>query len=386
MKYLLVLFIVLSTSSIADTLRFATFNVSMEASNYLAEGQTATGDELFQRLQIGNEQQIRNIAEIIQRVRPDVILLNEFDYTPDDEKGIKAFIHNYLHVPQGGQEVIDYPYYYSAGVNTGIDSGVDLDNDGIASGSGDDAFGYGQYPGQYGMVVLSRFPISVGKIRTFQHFLWKDMPSNLLPTITNVDGTPWYSPEAINVLRLSSKSHWDVPISVKGKTVHLLASHPTPPVFDGPENRNGKRNHDEIKFWVDYLSLGKDGYHRDDNGTVAGFTGERFVLVGDLNASVNEGDSHQQAIKSLLQHPLMLSGVKPVSEGGEQHSADNQYGRWHTAEWGMRADYVLPSKLGLSLVGQGVFWPTKEQTTYRLVKDRTSSSDHRLVWVDVKLD
>ena len=34
--------------------------------------------------------------------------------------------------------------------------------------------------------------------------------------------------------RLSSKSHWDVPLSIGGRTVHFLVSHPTPPVFDDP--------------------------------------------------------------------------------------------------------------------------------------------------------
>ena len=38
------------------------------------------------------------------------------------------------------------------------------------------------------------------------------------------------------VFRLSSKSHWDVPLRVGGEVVHFLVSHPTPPVFDGPDD------------------------------------------------------------------------------------------------------------------------------------------------------
>ena len=63
--------------------------------------------------------------------------------------------------------------------------------------------------------------------------------------------------EELEVVRLSSKSHWDVPVKVGGHTVHVLASHPTPPTFDGEEDRNGRRNHDEIRFWADYVSPGK---------------------------------------------------------------------------------------------------------------------------------
>ncbi len=54
-------------------------------------------------------------------------------------------------------------------------------------------------------------------------------------------------------VRLSSKSHWYVPIEVGKKTVHFLVSDPTPPVFDGPEDRNGTQNHDEMRFWADYV-------------------------------------------------------------------------------------------------------------------------------------
>jgi hypothetical protein len=87
-------------------------------------------------------------------------------------------------------------------------------------------------------------------------------------------------------VRLSSKSHWDVPVTVGRKTVHLLASHPTPPVFDGREDRNGKRNNDEIRLWADYIEGGKSAaYLYDDQAGVGGLDrGERFVILGDQNS------------------------------------------------------------------------------------------------------
>ena len=48
----------------------------------------------------------------------------------------------------------------------------------------------------------------------------------------------------------------------------------------------------------------------------------------------------------------------------------------------MRADYVLPST-SLNVMGSGVFWPKPDEPLFRLIKDRQSSSDHRLVWVDI---
>ena len=74
-----------------------------------------------------------------------------------------------------------------------------------------------------------------------------------------------------------------------------------------------------------------------------------------------------------------------MSIGGKQQSPDNPFGTYHTASWGMRADYVLPSK-NLKVSDSGVFWPGKEDELYRLVKDRNTSSDHRLVWVDFVID
>ena len=95
------------------------------------------------------------------------------------------------------------------------------------------------------------------------------------------------------MFRLSSKSHWDVPVEVGGRTVHVLASHPTPPTFDGAEDRNGRRNHDEIRFWADYVRPGAgSGYIYDDAGGTGGLKpGSSFVILGDQNADPLDGDS-----------------------------------------------------------------------------------------------
>lgn len=376
----------LATLAEANTIRIATFNASMDGSNYVAYREKPKGEELLVRLAHGKEKQIQNVAEIIQVTRPDILLLNEFDYIADPEKGVKAFLANYLAKPQNGQKPIDYPYFYIAPVNTGVGTGLDLDKDGVASGVGADAFGFGFYPGQYGMVLLSKYPIQQDKVRTFQHFLWKDMPNSLLTDIKDAEGNPWYNKEAQNILRLSSKSHWDIPLQINGETVHVLASHPTPPVFDGEENRNGKRNHDEVRFWNDYLVEGKQSaYIYDDKGQKGGFVGQRFVILGDLNANPDEGDSYGAAISNLINHKKVNAQFKPESEGGKQNKADNSLAKYHTAGWGMRADYVLPSQAGLKVNSGGVFWPTKKAPLYRLVADRRSSSDHRLVWLDLEI-
>ncbi|WP_035416326.1 endonuclease/exonuclease/phosphatase family protein [Ferrimonas kyonanensis] len=368
----------------SSTLRIATFNASMEAGNYAVDGGPLDPSALARNLASGAHPQIRNIAEIIQRVRPDILLLNEFDYIDDPGAGAEAFIHHYLKVGQKGQPGIDYPYYYCAPVNAGEPSPLDIDGDGVASGTLGDAYGFGAYPGQYGMLVLSRYPIDHPRVRTFRQFLWHRMPGAL--PVTHPDGRPFYDEATRLGMRLSSKSHWDVPIVVGEQTLHLLAAHPTPPVFHGPEKRNAARNYDEIRLWADYIDPQKSAYLEDDKGQKGGLAAaSRFVIVGDYNASAVEGDSHPGAIEQLLHHPGIQADPVPGSDGGRDHSPDNPYGAQHTAAWRARVDYVLPSSCGWRVIQSGVFWPTRRSRLQRLVANRQASSDHRLVWLDAVL-
>lgn len=368
-----------------EPIRFATFNASL---NRNLEGQ------LVADLSTPDNAQARTIAEIIQHARPDVLLINEFDYAA---VAADLFRDNYLEVPQNGAEPIDYPWAFIAPSNTGIPSGFDLNNNGVVGGP-DDAFGFGFFPGQFGMLVLSKYPIVYDEVRTFQHFLWADMPGAMLPDDpTTPEPADWYSPEELEVFRLSSKSHWDVPIDVRGSTVHFLVSHPTPPVFDGPEDRNGTRNFDEIRFWADYVTPGAGGYIYDDDGMTGGLKlGERFVIAGDQNSDPLDGDSIPGAIQQLLDNPRVNTRVTPDSEGAVEASALQGMAnlthlsdpRHDTADFAdgapgnLRADYVLPSR-SLRIVDAAVFWPVQADPLSRLTGVFPfPSSDHRLVWVD----
>ncbi len=371
----------------ATTLKIATFNVSMEALNY-TEHKRGTpvnvSTKTLANALADDHQQIKNIAEIIQRVNPDIILLNEFDYLDDNNKALKSFIANYLNKVQQGQSAIDYPYFYQGPVNTGINSGLDLDGNGKKGILPGDGYGYGHFPGHFGMALLSKYPIDIDNIRTFQHFKWHDMPNALMP-IDPETNKPWYSKEVWQALRLSSKSHWDVPVQVNGKTIHILASHPTPPVFDGPEDRNGNRNHDEIRFWHDYITPELAGYIYDDSGQKGGIkSGQPFVMLGDFNATTVDGNAIKAGIASLLNNNK-IQDVMPQSQAGKLHKPDNINAKHHTSNWGMRVDYVLASLLGLTVNDSGIFWPLKNEETYRLIKDRSASSDHRLVWLELKI-
>lgn len=369
-------------------LRIATYNASLNR---------AAAGELVDDLSTPDDVQAQAVAEVIQRTDPDIVLLNEFDYVPDNA-AIDLFRENYLEIGQGGADPVEYPYAFVAPSNTGIASGCDLNNNG-AIGGGDDAFGFGVFEGQYGMAVLSKHPIDLESVRTFQNFLWKDMPGALLPDDpTTAAPADWFSREELEVVRLSSKSHWDVPIQVGRRTVHVLASHPTPPTFDGPEDRNGLRNHDEIRFWADYVSPGAASrYIVDDEGMRGGLrAGTPFVIMGDQNADPVDGDSVDSAIQQLLSHPFIVDPMPRSAGAAEASALQGRANLTHegdpaldTADFAdgapgnLRVDYVLPSHR-LGILDAGVFWPERSDPLSALTGVFPfPTSDHRLVWVDV---
>jgi len=368
------------------TIRVATYNTSLFREK---------DGELVRDLETGTNKQAQKIAEVIQRVRPDVMLCNEFDYDAGG-RAAKLFLEKYLAVGQSGCEPIDYfQYHFSAPVNTGRPSGRDLGKNGRL-GDPADAIGYGTHEGQYGMLILSRFPINSQEVRSFQKFLWRDMPNALLPTNPQT-GQPYYDDDDLKVLRLSSKSFWDVPVFLGGPhglPLHLLVSHPTPPVFDGREDRNGRRNHDEIRLLADYISPDRADFLADDAGGRGGLDPqEEFVILGDLNCDPVDGEGLPGTMQQLLENPRVNSDFTPTSAGAklatESRHDSNAIGKGDpahdTSNFGdfrnLRIDYALPSR-GLKIVGSGVFWPTPDEPGAEAI----TATDHRLVWIDVEAE
>ncbi len=365
--------------------RFAQFNILEMSTQKLTETD-ASG--------VGQNEQLIAAAEIVRQNNPDVLVLNEIDLdlsSAGNELSLNAQRFNDAYLSQG-EKPLSYPYIYAAPSNTGMLAGKDFDNNGMIASEADrgsrnhggDSYGYGAYPGQYAMAILSRFPLQLENARTFQKFLWKDLPDNLIPA-------EWYAADEIEVFRLSSKSHWDVPVEIGETVIHLLVSHPTPPVFDGPEDRNGRRNYDEIRMWVHYLN--NDSVMIDDNDVRGGLSeNASFIIAGDLNAAP-QGDkleTGQRSIDQLLHHPRVNDcGHLLVSEGalkGQKPGPPNYVERWTTG-WrsgrGLRIDHLLPSK-DLNPVGGGVFWPdsTANPAAAALAE---KASDHRLIWLDFSL-
>jgi len=371
-----VLLFVFASAAFAQV-KVATFNASLSRSQ---------PGQLLADLADPQNTQIRNVATIINLTNPDVLLINEFDYSPDSA-AVDLFQSNFL--------TANYGYRRAFGSNTGIPTGFDLDNSGTAvttpgsNAYAQDSFGFGQFPGQFAFAIFSKHRIDQANVRTFQNFKWKDMPGNLLTS----NLSSYYSPEEQSVLRLSSKNHVDVPINIDGHVIHILASHPTPPAFDGPEDRNGLRNHDEIRFWHDYITPGAGDYIYDDAGGTGGLAANQsFIILGDMNDDPSDGDSFGHPINDLLASPRINTSITPASLGGpEQSLLQGRNNRFHTGnpafdtadfnDFGpgnLRSDYVLPSS-DLPILDAGVFWPISSDPLYPLV----TASDHRLVYVSI---
>ncbi|MGF1701083.1 endonuclease/exonuclease/phosphatase family protein [Photobacterium makurazakiensis] len=421
--------------------RFATYNLSFDRATYedLVAEMTMSRDAqstLIERYKQDDSSlsddeietakkiiQIRNVAETIQRVRPNAFVLAEFnnDGTGEDMAALNGFHDNYLAHAQNGQDPINFQYKKNVATNTGKPSSFDLNNDGSTTDTGDDAWGFGGYHGQYAFAVFSQFEIDESNVRSFQNFKWKDMPGeknleivncndpyNPLPTTNGkVCGDNWYDDNAWEQFPLSSKNHIDLPLIVPTTTgnevIHFLVSHPAPPIFDNPGNHNTERNRAELKFWNDYIA--SESYFYDDNGKEGGLaSGSKFVIAGDLNADSQQGDGDRRTISELLNSPYVNMAATvgfqaPTSLGGpecfdlglcKEENADTLYPEFITSTSGLRLDYVIPS-VDIEVTNTGVFWPASNEDGYHLVYDeelgnsKGVSSDHRMVWMDFDL-
>lgn len=333
--------------------------------------------------------QVDAIAEIVLRVRPDILLLIKFDRDPA-HRALTAFAAR-LRAGTAGLGGLEFPFLFQGPVNAGLPSGLDLDGDGRSFGPRD-AFGYGRFPGQGAMALLSRLPIDFERIRSFRDFRWAALPGADRPV--NPDGTSFHPEPVWQALRLSSVSHWDVPVMLPGgQVLHILAAHPTPPVFDGPEDLNGRRNADEIRL-LGAIAAG-EVWVEDDRGQHGGLRpGEAFVIAADLNSDPFDGESRHEAVRALLADPR-VQDPEPGSPGGAEAADPAHAGPpgLDTADYpagrpgNLRVDYVLPSA-ALTVTGAGVFWPVAADPLAALVAGGRppASSDHRLVWVDVAVE
>ena len=330
----------------AGTLRVASYNTDL----------SRDGPGLLYRDILRGDDQADAAARVIADLGADVILLQNVDFDLD-------------HLALGAlrdliaSHGLDYPQMFALPPNTGLWTGLDLDRDGRL-GEPEDAQGHGAFTGQGGMALLSRWPLDAEAAVDLSGILWRDLPGALLPM--SADG-PYYPVAALDVLRLADVAHWAVPVLHPSGPMTLLAFHASPPVFDGPEDRNGRRNHDQLTFWRHYL-----------DGTFGPAPEGRFVLVGHANQDPARGEGLEAGIRGLLadqrlRDPRPLRATVP---DGAPPDATVHWPRVSPPE--QRVGYVLPSR-DWDIAGAGVAWPMDGPEA----ELAATASRHRPVWVDL---
>lgn len=265
-------------------------------------------------------------AKAVADINADIVVLTRFDFDASGQT-LEAF---------AAQVNGDYGFLLPMRSNAGVPTGRDMDGDGRLA-EPEDAQAYGRFPGQEALAILSRFPIHVDDAQNRNDLLWRDLPEGLLRD----------SDHGTDVQRLSSGGHWSVPINVsRGKQTYritLFIGHAGPPVFDGPEDRNGRRNRDELRFWE----------------TILDSADRPFVFMANTNLDPDRGDGYREAMARFLTNPGI---VDPLAGQITAH--------WESPG-PMRVSYILPSS-DFGIVSARV-WPVIE------------GQQHSLITVDLRL-
>lgn len=322
---------------------------------------------VLQHIQKANDPETEAAIAVLQHLNADVLLLTGIDYDYDNA----ALVALQTRLRTSG---VDYSEAIAFRPNTGIPTGLDLDHDGALAGPRD-AQAYGRFAGQAGMAILSKLPIDRAHIVDLTAFLWKDLPKANLP--------PDLTADAKTLQRLSTSGHYIVPLSyAPGKTLNLLVWSATPPVFDGVEDRNGRRNADETALWLHVLA-GDLPRIAPATGTYSAPTAP-FILMGEPNLDPRDGQGNPQNLNALLALPT-LQDTQPRGTSGRidpyQGDTSRDTALLPKSGIGLRLDMILPSA-DIEVTESGVLWPPDSDP---FAATLTLASRHRPVWARLTL-
>nr|WP_239030007.1 endonuclease/exonuclease/phosphatase family protein [Nereida sp. MMG025] len=319
-------------NSTAETLRIATYQTELQA----------RGPGLLLRDILKETEDVQSRLQTILAADADVVVLQGIDFD------LRGETLGALNAALGAGA---YPHTFALRPNAGQPTGLDMDGNGRL-GEPRDGMGYGRFAGHGAMAILSRWQIARDRVQDLSDILWRDIPDPLLPVYD--DGQPFPSFEVQQMHRLSSTAHWIVPlVGPQGQRISVMAFHATPPLFDGPEDQNGRRNADEIRMWQLVL-----------DGQIGEPPQGAFVIAGIANLDPDRGDGRRASITSLLQDPR-LQDPTPAQATARFENAGP-----------LRLSYLLPAAQ-ISVTDAGILWPAP--------LDDVSTGRHGLLWVDLLL-
>ncbi|MDC0739209.1 endonuclease/exonuclease/phosphatase family protein [Cognatishimia sp. SS12] len=325
----------------ADSFRVATFNTNLHG----------TGPGVMLRDILAQQPHPMRVAALIADAKPDVIVLQNIDYD-FEHHGLTALRD--LIATQGHE----MGYLYAPEPNSGWPTGLDLDGDGTAFGPRD-AQGYGRFPGQRGLAILSTYPIAGDAAQIYTDHLWAEV-ADLFAQRVILDRL--LTDNAQEVQRLSSVAHVAVPIRINGKSLTLLTHHATPPIFDGPEDRNGFRNAAENLLWLYIL-----------DGTLGPPPPTPLILAAMTNLDPWRGAGQHGAMRRLLDSPAFVDPARNIAPSHRVTS------RWPESTTGdLRLSYLLPSP-DLKVLAGG-------RSTLAPAQPPLRAHPHALIWLDLAFE
>lgn len=302
-----------------------------------AELSGADQGQLAIELASGTDRRATRLADHLTEANPDIVVLTGMD---TEQSAVDALRANYLNNPFDDRADLNLPYSYLAPGTTGVQSGADLDADGVVGGP-NDAWGAGDYEGQGGLVVLSRYPIDPEKIISITALPWHALPGDR-PKAAGLDGV------LAGAIPVMSGGLWDIPIDYRGETVHLLAAQ----MSDQPAGVSfaGQRQQDQLRVLADYFTGA--AYVRDDaQRPVHAQRDEPVIVAGDLG-SMPQANAARAHLLQVLHHG------QDAAETGAQVLADHS---WSTQEAGSVGAPAQPDR---SVTGIEELLPDSGQVRY----------------------
>jgi hypothetical protein len=313
-------------------------------------------------------------AEVIQRVKPQVLFLSGLDVDAQ-ELTVSKFSSSFLTVTQSGQTPIQYPHLYCMKSNNKLRSSC----------------------------ILSKFPFKSDKIRTFKNFAWEDMQKSKIPKNFRFQ-SKYKNPIQAKLDRLKSAkklfSHnfADIPMVIGKTEIHLIHLLSAPTELESlSETVIPEQYQDESQFLQDYLSPETSQYIEDDSGKKGGIAANAHYVIGaDFRMDPSDGPGTKTSINQLLDLDILNSNVLPNSVGATEDAAveagknafhigtasnDTTYFSPET-HGNLRTSFLIPNK-SLTIDSSGVFWPDTSHPARRLIDPKVTN--RRLIYVDLQI-
>ncbi len=207
-----------------------------------------------------------------------------------------------------------------------------------------DPVNYGLFPGQYSTAGLIKGDLRYKK--TINNLKWIDFNSKAKPSqfrMANGRSLP-------NDMVLFDKNFNHAVATINEKDIHLIFFHAVPSYgFGNKFTPNFKRNADQLKFLEWYITGSTDFEVTLDRAQWPAITKDSYVIVvGDLNADINQQDSPGAAVIKRLSKTL-----KPWMQNYE---FTNEGSGFSPKPLRLTLDYILSSK-NISVVDAGVISP-----------------------------